>query len=207
VPHATPVVVHKNIGVMAREYRIDAERRGPILPAKSPPVSRRGAVLRGSAGMSERGTTGTVNRQHPLIRAGEGRWQGRREPGQAHQTGRRPAQYPAESVAWTGSLMDAHRTGVPGNRAGPATSDCEDPRRRRGEDAARSASRMTFGLSSRALLSAIFLSSAASSSAPAFQHCTDARTSPQFGKISDAAGRPVIHTSRWSPETARVSLG
>jgi hypothetical protein len=191
---------------MAREYRTDAERRGPILPAKSPPVSRRGAVLRGSAGMSERGTTGTVNRQHPLIRAGEGRWQGWRESGRARQAGRRPAQYRAESVTWTGSLMDAHRSEVPGNGSGLATSGPPGARRRRGEDAARSASRMPFGLSPCAALRD-FQSSAASSIAPALQHCTDAWTSPQFGKISDAAGRPFIHTSWWSTETARVSLG
>lgn len=202
MPHATPVVVHKNIGVMAREYRTDAERRGPILPAKSPPVSRRGAVLRGSAGMSERGTTGTVNRQHPLIRAGEGRWQGWREPGRARQAGRRPAQYRAESVTWTGSLMDAHRSEVPGNGSGLATTQAPPGRgcRAIGESHDIRAFEPCAALRD-------FLSSAASSSAPALQHCTDAWTSPQFGKISDAAGRPFIHTSWWSTETARVSLG
>jgi hypothetical protein len=50
---------------------------GPILPAKSPPVTCRGVVLSRTCRMSERGTTGTVNRQHPLIRARRWRWQGR----------------------------------------------------------------------------------------------------------------------------------
>src|SRR5262249_59387208 len=53
-------------------------RREPNLPATFPPVACRGAVLRRACRMSERGTTGTANRQHPFIRAGGGRWQGSR---------------------------------------------------------------------------------------------------------------------------------
>src|SRR5262249_61631302 len=51
-------------------------RHEPNLPATFPPVACRGAVLRRACRMSERGATGTANRQHPFIRAGGGRWQG-----------------------------------------------------------------------------------------------------------------------------------
>src|SRR5437588_12890349 len=43
--------------------------------AKSPPVAYQGAVF-AACRMSERGTTGTIARQHPFIRAGDRQWQG-----------------------------------------------------------------------------------------------------------------------------------
>src|SRR5262249_19683726 len=70
--------VHKNIGFDKSVRAASMRRREPNLPATFPPVACRGAVLRRACRMSERGTTGTANRQHPFIRAGGGRWQGSR---------------------------------------------------------------------------------------------------------------------------------
>ena len=75
--------------------------------------------------MFERGTTGTVNRQHPLIRAGARQWQGRRKRGRGRTAGRRSVQYPAETATWTGFLTAVHRmdrpeTGPEGDRGSAA---------------------------------------------------------------------------------------
>src|SRR5262249_25804067 len=75
-PARNPGGVHKNIGLRWSVHTASMRRREPNRPARSPPVACGGAVLRRACRMSERGTTGTANRQHPFIRAGGGRWQG-----------------------------------------------------------------------------------------------------------------------------------
>src|SRR4029453_4446959 len=75
VPHATPAVSTRTSASMIPRRRIHATPRTKSA-RDIPPVACRGAVLRRACRMSERGTTGTANRQHPFIRAGGGRWQG-----------------------------------------------------------------------------------------------------------------------------------
>src|SRR5262245_31472584 len=65
-PHATPVVVHRNIGRCRPAPFAHGKRKKPQVAARRVPSRRLlgEQVLRQACRMSERGTTGTKNRQH-----------------------------------------------------------------------------------------------------------------------------------------------
>src|SRR5438445_4656139 len=74
VPHAIPVIVHKNIGLRLVSVARWETPRNRLRPRN---LSHRVSEAVVAADLpDERGTTGTVNRQHSLIRARGGRWQG-----------------------------------------------------------------------------------------------------------------------------------
>src|SRR5262249_40875358 len=73
-PRTAPAGLYKGIGFDHRR-RATHDTSGSIRP-RSPPVGRRGAVPGRLAGLPERGTTGTLNRQPPLITGTVARSQG-----------------------------------------------------------------------------------------------------------------------------------
>src|SRR5206468_3622466 len=105
----------------------------------------------------------------PLIRAGEGRWQGRRQPGEGPHVPSAAAQYRAETGIWTALLTKLHRRGR-SNGFGIGDGGSED---------------FLVAACDARRWSILNLHLRRVSGASAFPYCRPAPTPPQFGEISD----------------------